>query len=245
MGNNSKISLSFGSVLAIAVGVVMTFGHGYRTPPSWHIWLSRGLIAVGVIGLAIVVWALMRRDRAPDFLRQRFRNPFECNGLFFMVMFETHDEIAHLVIAFQNRYSRPCIPTIKLTHQVRFRQLPLELPPIEFAVDGGEFGVCRMPINIPEQLRGCELSFDLTGRNHFPEGRGRMLLFRDGMAIGKWEQKALNYIMVAAAVTGHIHIARAANITLCLPSAARSFDSILHPNKVESIWTPDDVQAIR
>ena len=179
---------------------------------------------------------MLRRDRAPDFLRQMVRDPFECAGLYFLPRFEEDDGISRLAIVFQNRYSRPCIPMIHLAP----REVHWQLEPLEFAADGGECGVFRRTLNIPEDLRGREITFEIRGKNHYPDGHGRMLLFRDGLVIGRWSQAALNTITIAAAVTGHVHIAHSAKVSLRLPNESHTFDSIEHPDAIESIWLPGD-----
>jgi hypothetical protein len=177
---------------------------------------------------------MLRRDRAPDLLRSVTPKPFECGGLCFLPTVESIEGATCLTVWFQNRYSKPCIPTIRL-HAPDERW---QLENIEFAADGAEFGVFRRAINIPDYLLGRKITFEITGKNHFPDGRGRMVRFRDGLVVGQLSQKALNVITVAAAATGHIHVARTARVELEFPSESRTIDEIEHPDAIETLWVP-------
>jgi hypothetical protein len=235
LGNNAKTILSLVSCIAVAVGIVMKFGHGYRgTPPAWHSNLSLGLIGVGMLGIGVVVWLLIRKDRAPDFLRARGLKPLECSGLCFVPAVEVLDGVAFLTVHFQNRYSNPCIPTIELAS----RNPPWRLSPLEFAVDGAEYGVYRRALAIPANVRGRRIVLDIIGKNYFPGGRGRMLRFRDGFVVGRWSQSTLDVVTAVAAATGHIHLARTARIKIDIPSDARIVDDAEHSDSIESLWLP-------
>ena len=82
---------------------------------TW-VWTNRGYTmtprivfpAATFAVVALLVWAITRKDHVPDFLHQLTGGYFERNGFCFTVDFQPHNGVCVATMFYQNRYSRPC-----------------------------------------------------------------------------------------------------------------------------------------
>ncbi len=76
-----------------------------------------------------------------------------------------------------------------------------------------------MPLSVPTRYQGAVQKFDIGARVQFPQGRGKMLRFRDGIRVGsaRFQQKRDHVLTVAAAAAGIVLITHPASIKLRLP----------------------------
>jgi hypothetical protein len=138
--------------------------------------------ATTVVAVCVVIWSICRKDLVPDYLRANVHHCFERHGFCFSLAPRTDEGVFALVVLFQNRYSRSCTAKIVLA--------PAHLPglesalviPVECAEAG--FGMTRLPLPIPQAGQGQTHKFRVYADVAYPEGRGRMLRFKEGAAVG-------------------------------------------------------------
>jgi hypothetical protein len=198
MGESGK------AVLALIL-IVGLFG----TPFAWMAdtvdWPSRiGFPAAGLAAAAILAWAMMRKDKAPDLLRAKVGSYWERDGFCFAIQPAVTDRSARLDVYFQNRYERPCRARVILQPSQQFflNRRPVGSFTVEFECDGGAFGVLSLPWGVPGPFQGREQRFDVAASVEYPDGRGSMLRYRDGMRVGKASPSPWMGIACVAAAAG-------------------------------------------
>jgi hypothetical protein len=214
MGESAKSVLALILIVgAIATGVLWTDGQ--------FGWL--GDIATPVatlLSLVALIWAFLRRDKAPDLLRQITGGYFERTGLCFAIVPTVRDDQCELDVFFQNRYERPCKGVIVLQPSEGFflTRRKIQSVTVEIECPGAGFGVVHVPWGVPKKYQGKSQSLDVVASVDYPERRGAMVRFRDGKNVGDaginlWRGIAT----VAAAAGGMIVMHRPARMKLTLP----------------------------
>lgn len=184
-------------------------------------WLRIGCPVVGIICLAVLVWAQTRKDKAPDLLSRVTPRYFERDGFCFAVVPQVRLGDCTMNIYFQNRYDRPCSAQILIRGSSGLFSGRAETENIALGLTCGpaEFGCSTIPWAIPPSLQGRTVLLSIYAGVKYPNGRGNMLRYRDGLRVGAvgtdfWREG----LQVAGAIGGALVISRPARISLRLPS---------------------------
>jgi hypothetical protein len=192
--------------------------------------------------IALLVWSEFRPDRAPDFLRRKARKYFDGNGLCFAVLPLVHNGGFAWHIPFQNRFERPCKALVAFRPAARgfgFGRPNLSEVRIELDCDGGAFGFATVPYGVPSEYHGKQLRFELIAVAHYPGGKGKMLRFRDGLAVGKHHKSAADTALaLLTTIALHPHFTHSAAFGLRLPESI-STEAVGGATQ-QIIWRPGD-----
>jgi len=232
------------SVLALIV-IVCLFASAF----GWMDHGIKGLIVPGSLlaaVFALLIWAEFRRDHAPDFLRQQFKRYFERDGLCFAILPWVKEDAFAWRVFFQNRYERPCEALIAFRPATRFvgfgrASLPEVRVPIR--CDGGAFGLATIRFGIPQKHQGRNIQFEVIAFAQFPDGKGKMLRFRDGIRVGRKNRSAADTAVSALSIMAlHPHFTHAATLKLQLPIDVQAEAS--GEITQEILWRPGDPETI-
>lgn len=202
-----------------------------------------GCPVLGVVCLAPLIWAQRRKDKAPDFLSSITPRYFERDGFCFAIVphVVVHDYTMRLY--FQNRYDRPCSAQILIRALSGLFSGRPDLSDVALGISCGpaEFGCSAIPWAIPHDLQGKTVSLSVYGGVKYPNGRGRLLRYRDGLRVGSvgtdvWREG----LQIAGALGGALVVSRPARIKLMLPSgiSASRQETIVADTK--TIWKLGD-----
>jgi hypothetical protein len=153
---------------------------------------------------------------------------FERDGLCFAPVIEILDGVCWISIYFQNRYASPCTCGIQLLPPRRaFWVGRHNLPPIHAVIHcpGAAFGVTRRPYPVDKKYQGKPWRFDVYGNTQYPQGKGRMLRFRDGIPAGS----NASFTVSGAHGISILHFPR---------NIAATFAGPIEP-MTEILWQPD------
>jgi hypothetical protein len=243
MGESAKALLALG-LIAFAIAAAVSWVEISASPAVvWALRLGFPLAAFAC--LATLLWAHFRKDRAPDFLKQHVGQYFERDGFCFHVACTTEGSIALLTLYFQNRYERPCDARVVVQPSRGFwMNRPIGgVVAVDFCCDGGAFGVTRVPWGIPHEYQGKTGSFDVAAAVRYREGRGGMLRFRDGLAVGKTSLDGWQVTLtVAGLLAGKVVMNKPAKFKLSFPAAVSTEARPEWPVTTETLWRPGDGQ---
>lgn len=206
-------------------------------------WLRIGCPVLGVICLVPLIWAQTRRDKVPDFLSRITPRYFERDGFCFAVVPQVADGNCTMHIYFQNRYDRPCSAQILIRASSGLFSGRPDLSDVALGLSCGsaEFGRSTIPWAIPNELQGKTVSLSLYAGVKYPNGRGALLRYRDGLRVGAVGTDAWREgLQIAGALGGALVISRPARIKFALPSgvSASRQDTITADTK--TIWKLGD-----
>ncbi len=205
------------------------------------------LPSCGVVALGVLLYLQFQRDRAPDLLFKYFGRYFDRSGFCFKLRFVADHGVCVLVIPFQNRHERPC------SAQIAIRSAPgffggRPFDGVKFDIEAGPaaFGIARVPIPMPVACQGKRHRFDVAATAKYPQGKGRMLRFRDGLKVKSEagvSELGSAVLTIGLAAFGHIHISgRPASITLSVPAGvSEALPSDAVP-VVKTFWTLGDMK---
>lgn len=140
--------------------------------------LGGNILAGGL--LVLLAWTYLRPDILPDFLKGLRGRRMERDGLCLLCAGASHEGVFTLMVFFQNRHTGRCLARVILSPISAYQ---LDVPLLELDCPGGGFGVALVPWLVPPESRGHDISFRLFSRPEYPEGRGRMVRFRDGFRL--------------------------------------------------------------
>jgi hypothetical protein len=163
-----------------------------------------------------------RADEAPDYLRQQFATYFNRGGFCFAVRPSVADGVAYLDVYFQNQQDTRCVGRIALRPARGFFLGRADLEPVAAEIRCGPaaYGFARIPVAIPAELQGRKQSFEVGASVDRPDGRGRTLRFRDGVALranSDFGNAFGTALTVAGALTGQIVYQSPATTAIELP----------------------------
>ena len=238
---------SLKSVLALIV--LITLGAGVfgwtmpakEFPAGYQFWIRFSPL-VCLLTLLLLIWGDFRSDKVPDFLRRRFKGYFEHEGLCFGFVPSTTDSNFCWLVFFQNRYANPCHAAISIRPGIAnlgiIRPSIPELK-IQIECEGAAFGVARVRCDIPKQYHGKRLWFEVSGQTHYPEGRGTLLRFRDGIKVGSRHKSGLDTALLAVSgLAGHLHYASQARFRTIIPAGMDETLASGSAVQIQVLWRP-------
>jgi hypothetical protein len=203
-------------------------------------WISLAMILVPII---VLIWATLRKDKAPDFLGKLTKRYFERDGFCFVLVPEVRDGVCWLTAYFQNRYEKPCRASIVLKPSSFFFKSNEQTKNLAMGVacEGAAFGKISAPWPVPLESQGKEASLDVAASVEYSQGRGKLLRYRDGLRVGAaktdfWREG----LIVLGAMTGSIVINKSARTKLLLPKNVASELPESPQTKTEIVWKLGD-----
>jgi hypothetical protein len=211
------------SVQAV-LGVVLIFGTvgsvmvlGFDGVPLVVRLVVPGVTAASLGGL---VWSMVRKDKAPDYLRQVSRKFFEKDGFCFALTNRVDGRRCLLLLFYQSRYDRPSRARVVIRPSRGFFLTRPDLESITLTVEcpAGGFGVVRFPYGVPYEFQGKTQRLDAAADVTYPEGKGTMIRFKGGTAVGGAKLEAWKVALtVAGALGGQVVIWDPARVKFPLP----------------------------
>jgi len=211
------------------------------SPVTW--WFRIGCPLLAVICLVPLIWAQTRKDKVPDYLARISSRYFERDGFCFVVVPQVTNGNCTMHIYFQNRYDRPCSAQILIRGSSGLFSGRPELSDITLGLLCGsaEFGRSIIPWAIPQNLQGKTVSLSLYAGVRYPDGRGTLLRYRDGLRVGAVGTDAWREgLQIAGAIGGALVISRPARIKLTLPSGVSASKQEVIVADTKTIWKLGD-----
>jgi hypothetical protein len=245
MSGPSKFVLVLLLIAALMATILIWLVPDRPTPEIWA-WRC-GLTLSAFFLLGLLVWSLARRDLEPDFLRKLPGRPFERRGVCFSIVPMVHGNLTYLNIAFQNQYSGACEFRVAVLPPARFlRPGESKFPGVDVVVPcaGGMLGVIHTPIGVPARFQNKRHHFRVAAETKYPLGRGRLLRFQNGTAVGKIEHSRWmpHIVTIFLFFLFHIHLAYRRYMTLPIRFSGRLAEAVpseLDPT-VETLWLPGE-----
>ncbi len=243
MGQSARAVLQ-AVVLFVGIAAVISWCPlGMPTAAAWAMRLG----TTGVTGTAgWLLWRYGRRraEVLPDLLARTAGNYFERDGFCFaFVPGVTADGQSWMRVFFQNRFERPCRGRAVLRPPSRHLSLgrwPLPTVDVTVDCDGAAFGVYRTPWPVPAKLQGRVAKCDVAGAVRYPNGRGQMVRFRDGLRAGSaGGDLAKAALTVSMAAVGGLYVSRPARMQVKLPLGVGERPADGAAASVQILWRPD------
>ncbi len=209
---------------------------GVRESQFW----MRACVLPLLLVLWLLVWGDLRREKLPDLLRAVGRPYFEHDGLCFHVTPLVRDRQFFWRVAFQNRYERTCEGVIRFRPAVR--SLGITRPALAEATadvrcPGAAFGFAIIPYAIDQRYHGKVIRFEVAAVTRYPEGKGKLLRFRDGLKVGTRHKSGGDLALLAlAGLAGHLHYTSQATFKVRLP--AQVSDQAVGEETQQIVWQP-------
>ena len=211
-----------------------------KEPSVW--WFRIGALLVLILASGFFLWTSRRRESAPDFLSKLAGNFFERDGFAFTVTTEVVGGVCHLCVWFQNRYERACEAEVLVRTAERWLAPQRHLPEARASimVQPGAFGKALSPWPLPVELQGTKVLVDVMAKRKYPRGRGKLLRYRTGLAVGTTPLSGVSDILaVLGALTMH-HTRRAARAEIHLPQHVASIPMLHLQETTQTIWKLGD-----
>lgn len=219
MGESVKAVCMLVFIVAAMVAAICFF----HDRPDGTVWMTGfSALALALLSLGGVLALHFRRDLAPDYLYATVGEYFNRAGFCFGFNARELEGVCYIDAYFQNQHERPCLGRIAIRPAKGFFLTRARIDAITFEArcEGGAFGFVSVPVSIPRELQGKKQSFEVGASVEYPEGRGRMLRFRDGISLrtntefGKGFETAVTLV---GALGGTIIWTRPAKVTVLLP----------------------------
>jgi hypothetical protein len=246
MNQSLKSLLALLILVCLIASVLGWTTRGIGGVPGSQFWLRcSGIIVIPAV--ALLAWADFRRDLAPDLLKKAVGNYFEQNGLDFTVIPVVENSCFFWRVLYQNRFERGCSAVVAFRPGGQF--LPFTRPDLtEVVVDiecpGAAFGSVTVPYALTEKHQGKLVRFEVRAETTYPNGKGKMLRFRDGRRTSnRYKSGADTALTIASAATGHMHIKNPATFRCRLPKNVAPQAVGVISQRI--IWQPanDDMQV--
>jgi hypothetical protein len=227
-----RVLTGVSSVVVAILAMITWAGASVGPPVLWTV--------LTVLLVAAFIWLYRRPSPYPDLLGQVSRKYFERNGFCFSIGCVEAKGRCELIVHYQNRYANPAQAVLVLNRPRRsFRKATEPSVSIGFEYGGGEFGATRVPWAVDEQLQGKTDVLEVAADVRYPQGKGRMIRYRDGLRVGT--AKGANFQVaatVAAAMAGFILISRPARVRLRYPTGVSQSVPDRAAIKSEVLWEP-------
>ena len=230
------------TVIVAGIGAALAW---FDDKPSGLTWAFRvGLPTVCLAALAGFLAIHFQRDKVPDYLYARVRSYFDRGGFCFAATAAVENGICFFYVWFQNRYERPCVGRVALRPaRGLFQTRKFDAITFEIHADAAAFGVATIPVPIPVSCQGQRQKFEVGASVDYPEGKGQMLRFRDGLALRSNANFGNNFrtaLTVAGALGGGIVLYKPASMTVSLPSGAAEEVPEDRKPQVTTLWKLGD-----
>jgi hypothetical protein len=230
-------------VLVLMAAVIAASVAWIDDRPNRTTWLFRTIpVAIAIIAVVVLLWAHWRRDLAPDLLAQQVGRYFERNGFCFHVLPTSVEGKCVFLLLFQNRYEGRCTARIVL-RPVTFTGAHERLVDMSVECPGAGFGVAKQEVGLPAKLQGKKVSFDVGADVEYPEGKGKMLRFKDATVL----RRNTKFVDVFARTTsllgllgGHVIFHRPVRVKYALPDSMAAQLPISGRNHTKVLWKPGD-----
>jgi hypothetical protein len=232
-------------LVAVVAGCIACFAWGTEKPGEVDPYLRYGSTAVALSAVGWFVFDSLRRDLAPDFLKERFKTFFDTGGLGVVFVAREDRGVCRIEVYFQNRYERACQATLALRPASSLFNSQPFFPPVFIEIDcpGGAFGKTSWPVGVPYEAAGRAITFDVGARVRYPQGKGRILRFRDGITVRHDDTFHSTFVSVLrglAILGGGFLFSRPAAATLEIPYAVEEFVPLQAREWTEIRWRPGD-----
>jgi hypothetical protein len=214
--------------------------------PNIHFAIDVGLTLAALIPLLLLLYSLLRRDKAFDFLYHLVGNYFERDGFQFAVVPRIEASMCQIAILFQNRYSNRCEAQVfvKPSQEFFMTRRPIDHLSIGVVCDGGAFGAVLIPWGVPKQFQGKKQNLDIGASVRYPQGKGQMLRFRDGTPVKGPTLSAFQIATTVAAAAGGMIVAHSpARMAIQLPHNVADHLSDDSPISTVTLWRPGDPES--
>jgi hypothetical protein len=238
---NESIKATLGVIVAACAlaGIISWMPGPTNEVSSVGWWFRIGCPILGVVCLAPLIWAQTRKDKAPNFLSRITPRYFERDGFCFAIGPQIVNGNCSMQIYYQNRYDQSCSAQILIRASSGLFSGRPDLSDITLGVSCGpaEFGCSTIPWAIPENLQGKVVSLSLYAGVKYPNGRGKLLRYKDGLRVGAvgtdvWREG----LQIAGAVGGALVISRPARIKFPLPAGVSTFKQETISAETKTIW---------
>ncbi|WP_422926999.1 hypothetical protein [Singulisphaera sp. PoT] len=209
--------------------------------PSWG--AIAGCVALVIGSFGLLLWSILRRDKAPDYLRKLPGRPFERDGLCFTNYAGPSNGRCYLDVYFQSRYDQPSKAMISLQPSKGFflNRGDLSSMTVQVECPAAGFGVTRIPWPVGKKFQGKKQALDVGADVFYPEGRGTMVRYRGGLHVGRAGFDTWKVIQtVAGALGGMIVYSKPARIKLRLPCDVEESVGDDLPISTVIIWKQGD-----
>lgn len=183
MSESKKALVQLGIIIG---GFITFFARFFYQEASVLIWFFRIASIITTIFLLVFLITYYRtKDLVPDFLNQGCNLCFERDGFCFRLKPYVKEGVMFVLVAFQNRYDKHCKAYLALKlfsgllekDTLMQKILDIECPP-------AGYGTVNFPCAIPQKFQGKRARIEMGVDINYPEGKGKMLRFRDGIHVG-------------------------------------------------------------
>ena len=245
MHDNLKALGYAGAMLSIVAGLIAIAVGRQQGPLAGAIVTGAVSLVVCLGSIVLLVWLGRRKDHAPDYLKQMFKQRYDCAGLGLAAETDAADGIGYFNIYFQNRFERACQAkvVIKRSHGLALTEKARVCVSAILSCPGGAFGVARVPLAVPTKHQGRNRRFELTVEVSYTSGQGKQLRFGKGKTVGG--AGASGTVVIFAALLGGIAGAaaiagRAARFTMRYPQGVAEQLPGDITIDTEILWQPGD-----
>lgn len=196
-------------------------------------------------GLVLFLKIHYQRDKAPDFLSAYTKKYFDRDGFCFFLRAVEKEGDCVLQVLYQNRYSEPSRARIAIRPaRELFMRSKIEAVGIDIECEPAAFGVAEVAMPVPEKYQGKAQRFEVGASVTYPNGKGEMLRYRDGIVIrgDATFNNAFGAALSAAALAGgSIVLSSPASVNFTLPAGVSSDLNDRHMvARLETLWRLGD-----
>jgi hypothetical protein len=192
-------------------------------------WLHQTLSIVVFLGVgAWLFYALKFEDKLPNHMKEHVGEIYYgADGLVFMPAVRNNSGQAELCVYYQNRYENPVQVIVHLRPPEDSFIIRPGVRDVHFAfkAGGGDFGVIRQPVAVPEHLQGEVIEIHLAAASYYPRSRGARLRKQAGLPCGSlhvdWGGSAFK--SGVHEVSGEIELESAVRFHLSMPNGVNAF----------------------
>jgi hypothetical protein len=175
-----------------------------------------------------LIYALKFEDKIPNHMREHVGEIYYgADGLIFMPALRNTSGQAELCVYYQNRYENPVQAIVHLKPPEDSFIVRPGVRDVHFAFKsgGGDFGVIRQPVAVPEHLQGEVIEIELAAASFYPRGRGSRLLKQIGLPCGSlqvdWGGSAFK--SGVHEVSGEVELEHPIRLHLAMPTGVNAF----------------------
>lgn len=214
-------------------------------PDTTTWWLRIGSTAICLVSLCVLFWMQLRRNVFPDYLLDIAGEYFNRGDLCFAFDISTVEGAARLTMFYQNHRDAACRGQVALRPARGFFLGRADMETIVFQVEcePAALGFVSTSLPIPQQLQGKKQSFEVGASVRYPEGKGKLVLFRDGILLrndSNFDNPVGTSLTVAGLAAGMIVFSSPAAAKLMLPIGVSETIDIGQDQERGTLWRPGD-----